>query len=356
MPDDEHAIFVQIALKKKGHRGVLWYTADFPAQQEHSFELSDAGISWHAEGASFNIKNDKFDVVWYRRPGKPKISESIHPDDQAQASKEAIMLFQTFWYVIAPNARWVNPANNSRMANSKLLQLKMATEVSLKTPKTLISNNPEKIKNFLLSHQASGVIYKALYPMVWFEKDSIRVNYTKEINLKSLPSDSALSMLPGIFQEKIQKAYELRITYFGGYAVTVKLNSQEHPVGQFDWRCIPSHELIVEEYKLPEGIHQKCQALMRKLGIVFGCFDFIVTPENEYYFLEINEAGQFLWVEALNPNIRMLDIFTEFLINQSPDFHWRERPDSVKLSDFEEKTRNLSQEAKKLHKPVKLYQ
>jgi glutathione synthase/RimK-type ligase-like ATP-grasp enzyme len=29
----------------------------------------------------------------------------------------------------------------------------------------------------------------------------------------------------------------------------------------------------------------------------FGCFDFIVTPEGEYVFLECNPNGQWLWIE-----------------------------------------------------------
>ena len=59
---------------------------------------------------------------------------------------------------------------------------------------------------------------------------------------------------------------------------------------------------------------------MNHFGIVFGCFDFIVTPDGEYFFLEINEQGQFLWVEDANPSIKMLDTFTEFLIEQSSNF------------------------------------
>ena len=36
----------------------------------------------------------------------------------------------------------------------------------------------------------------------------------------------------------------------------------------------------------------------------FGAFDFIVTPNNEWVFLELNPNGQWLWLEkALNINI-----------------------------------------------------
>ncbi len=32
--------------------------------------------------------------------------------------------------------------------------------------------------------------------------------------------------------------------------------------------------------------------------MVYGALDFIVTPEGQHVFLEVNPAGQYLWVEA----------------------------------------------------------
>lgn len=54
---------------------------------------------------------------------------------------------------------------------------------------------------------------------------------------------------------------------------------------------------------------------MRQLGIVFGCFDFIITPDDEYIFLEVNEMGQFLWIEEILPELKLLDKFCEFLVS-----------------------------------------
>ena len=32
-------------------------------------------------------------------------------------------------------------------------------------------------------------------------------------------------------------------------------------------------------------------------NLVFGAFDYIVTPQNEWIFLELNPNGQWLWLE-----------------------------------------------------------
>ena len=37
---------------------------------------------------------------------------------------------------------------------------------------------------------------------------------------------------------------------------------------------------------------------MDAFGLLYGAFDFIVTPEGRHVFLEVNPAGQYLWVEA----------------------------------------------------------
>lgn len=56
---------------------------------------------------------------------------------------------------------------------------------------------------------------------------------------------------------------------------------------------------------------------MANLGLVFGCIDIIVTLNGEYCFLEVNEMGQFLWIERANPEIRILDAFCDFLLTVS---------------------------------------
>lgn len=104
-PEDPHSIFIKLALAEKGHQAVLWYTADFPTQQTHSFDLKNGDIHWRAVGAEFNvIDNNEFDVVWLRRPRKPVLPDFLHPDDKENASHEAIEFFKTFWQVIAPKS------------------------------------------------------------------------------------------------------------------------------------------------------------------------------------------------------------------------------------------------------------
>jgi glutathione synthase/RimK-type ligase-like ATP-grasp enzyme len=350
-PDDTHAIFVKLALEEKGHEAVLWYTADFPGQQTHSFDLHGSDIRWRSNGTEFNvINNNEFDVVWLRRPRRPALPDFVHSDDRENALNEVTELYKTFWQVIAPHAFWINPLNAARTVNCKLQQLKAAVEVGLTIPDTLISNDPLEIKSFIEHNRQAATIYKTLYPTTWVGKDYIHLTYTKEITQKQLPSDAVLQITPSIFQKKIPKAYELRINFFGDQAITAKLKSQEHARGKMDWRYVPPSELKIEEFELPDIIYKKCKAFMEIFGIVFGCFDFIVTPENEYYFLEINEQGQFLWIEDVNPKIKLLDCFTNFLIARSRNFSWNKSAIGISIGNYRKQMVKIKENAIKNHK------
>ncbi|MES2217896.1 MAG: hypothetical protein V4501_05760 [Pseudomonadota bacterium] len=356
-PDDQHALFVKLALEKKGHQAILWYTADFPELQTHSFEFQKENISWRAQGTDFEVQEDlKFDVVWWRRPRRPVIPNYVHPEDMENATYENMELYKAFWHIVAPDAFWVNPIWGAKKSSCKLLQLKIAKSLDFNIPATLVSNNPTDIKKFISKNAASNTIFKPLFPVAWFGKNEIRLTYTKEINLNMLPNDKYLQTTAGIFQKKIDKAFELRVNIFGNTCIAAKLSSQQHPQGIEDWRKIPTNELLIDTFKLPDDIFRKCKLLMQEFGIVFGCFDFIVTPEGEYYFLEINEQGQFLWIEDVNPNIKILDAFTDFLISGSANFRWKRNSQSVSLKNYFQEMLHAKEQAIKSHQaPATLF-
>ena len=73
---------------------------------------------------------------------------------------------------------------------------------------------------------------------------------------------------------------------------------------------------------------------MHDLGLAFGCLDFIVTPDGKYVFLEVNQMGQFLWVEVANPDLLVLDAFCHLLVSGTADFPWAPQADALRVADF----------------------
>jgi len=53
----------------------------------------------------------------------------------------------------------------------------------------------------------------------------------------------------------------------------------------------------IEAVELPDEVQALLHALMARLGLVYGAIDMRLTPDDRYVFLEINPAGQWLFVE-----------------------------------------------------------
>jgi glutathione synthase/RimK-type ligase-like ATP-grasp enzyme len=340
--NDSHAIVVGKALRAKGHEAFPWHGADFPTRQQVSVEISpEAGFDLRIEGPGVCLANASFDVVWYRRPTRPVLSEEtgLHAGDLQIAKRECNAFYSALWHLISPDAFWVNPAWAAERTNAKPLQVTEAVKAGLTVPPTLFSTDPEQIRRFLGKHQGE-VIYKAFTPVQWRTADGVAFSFTSEVSLDDLPDDDVLRLSPGIFQRKVKKAQELRVTCMGNHVVAASLQPQAGGKAQIDWRASFS-KLKAEKAVLPENVRLGCLALMRRMGIVFGCFDFIVTPENDYVFLEVNEMGQFLWLDAIDPDFMLLDAFCEFLISRRSDFTWAPSKSSV---HFEELNRNIREE------------
>lgn len=341
-PDDIHALLVKLALEHFDQDCDLWFTADMPTQQTNSIYLSNDSFYWQSEDSQNQIKktmSDPIDVVWWRRPRRPFVPETAHQNDMDCIKKENTLFHESSSLILASDAWWVNPYDSIKYANSKVYQLKLAPSCGLKIPPTLISNSPEDIKAFITKHDS--VIYKPFFPHNWLENDVLKFSYTQGVALNQLPSDNLLQMTPGIFQQQLKKKYELRVTCFGEHLVAVKIDSQNHPKGMTDWRIAPTHELKLEPYSLSLATENSIRRFMKQLGIVFGCFDFIVTPDDDIYFLEVNQQGQFLWIEDLLPEVRMLDMFVHFVMNKSVDFKWKKSSESIKLLDFDSEATQL---------------
>jgi hypothetical protein len=331
--NDVHAKAVRRALAHKGHEAVLLYGGDVPTRLHTSIELDEeSGLSWKLSGSAPELTDKQFDVVWYRRPTAPMFPESMSPGERDVASREWEALTRGFWGLVAPQAFWVNPLEGRARAFSKPIQLSAAIDVGLRIPPTLFSNAPEDIKKFIARYPGEA-IYKGFRPAVWEMEGGLSRLLTTSVEIEDLPDDSALMLCPGIFQKRMEKDYEVRATFMGDYCVAAKLLSQEHEDTKLDWRTVPDRVRNIP-YELPKEIALRCRLLMNKLGIVFGCFDFIVTPNGDYVFLEVNEMGQFLWLEETTPEILMLESFCSFLQNCGLSESWHPSGEVIHLADF----------------------
>lgn len=332
VPGDSHAYAVAEALRVRGAEPLVYHTADFPSRSGESVLFEGEESKVYIEAPEAVSHPAVVDTVWRRRPAYSLDLDILHPADQKFVDLECNIFRNSFLTQLHPEAFWVNPHEGAVRAGRKLLQQRAAVGVGLPTPDTLFSNDPDRIRSFIRSH-GGQIVYKPFRPVYWQDEETSYIPYTSLLTEDRLPEDALLRSHPGIYQALVPKAYELRITMMGRRAYGAKLLSQDTENGRLDWRKSYA-DLRMEPFDVPPQVASRCFALLERLGIVFGCFDFIVTPDRQVVFLEVNEMGQFLFVELFT-GLPLLDAFSEFLIQRSTEFDWRKEQVRIRYGDIQ---------------------
>jgi len=229
----------------------------------------------------------------------------------------------------------VNPPEAHRRDCDKLRQLQAAARVGLTIPPSLLSNEPAEIAAFYDSC-AGEVIYKPFKPGRWLSATGRpTVSFTADVPASLLQERSALASAPGIYQEKMPKRDEWRITVFGRSCFAVRIDSQKEQKSAMDWRA-GQQTIDMVPAEVPDWLARACFRFNDALRLRFASFDFVRMPDDSFVFLEANQAGQFLWKEVQDPAFPLLAAFTDFLLSRDPQYEWRGEPSWPRFGDFEE--------------------
>jgi ATP-GRASP peptide maturase of grasp-with-spasm system len=124
----------------------------------------------------------------------------------------------------------------------------------------------------------------------------IMVDYTVKLNQYSI---IPTSFFPSLVQNYIPKKYELRIFYLNGLFWSMAIFSQNDNTTVTDFRNYnrqkPNRNV---PFIVPKYLKTQLLELMTRLNLNCGSIDMIVTPDNEFYFLEVNPIGQFGMVDS----------------------------------------------------------
>lgn len=311
--EDMHAGAVATALESLGADVMFSVGTDVPARQSCSCLIDQGHDKRLIERGGTTVDlGGSIDLVWSRR-AQLFTTPDLHPDDIAFANREFSFFLDGFWAQAAPDAVWVNPWAARKFSNTKLNQFAAARQAGFRISPTLISHDPDQIVAFVDAHGAGRVVFKTLTPAWWQEPGIGNLTTSTVVVTPDLLDDRhALRLCPGIYQVLIEKAAELRVTVMGDEVHCVEVVAGSLPGAAIDWR-VGQHEMRVRRFSLPTAVEAKCLAITRGLGLAFGCIDLILGKDGGWYFLEVNEMGQFLWIENMLPEARYLEAFVRFL-------------------------------------------
>jgi glutathione synthase/RimK-type ligase-like ATP-grasp enzyme len=228
--------------------------------------------------------------VWFRRTKLPELN-NIPTDRKLFLLTEIENFSKNLFSIIDSN--WISNPYAVYQAENKLLQLKTAQEIGFILPATLVTNDKRKLISFFYDHK-QNIIIKPIAQTRINHKNNASFIFTNKVNEDLINRIDEFDLTPCIFQENIEKDYELRLTVVGNDVFPAAVYSQTENETLTDWR---RKKLSFSKIAIPDYIKELCIEIVRKLNLSFGAIDLIKTKSGQYVFLEINPNGQWVWIE-----------------------------------------------------------
>lgn len=310
---DQTADFLILELKNRDIDYIRFNTEDFPKAILLNWEIKNGLPDGYLTFPKRRIRLNEITSIWYRRPVSPTPnSEILDPEVQDFVAEESRTALEGLWRTL--DCFWVSNPDNIRVAENKIYQLKVAVQEGFNIWPTMITNDPVSAREFY-REQEREIVYKPLRKGRLIREGELSLIFTSLIGADVVNEFDSIEYAPCLLQKYIHKNIELRVTVIGRKVFTVAIDSQNTPDAIHDWRKAQGN-LPHALYNLPIHIEDKCVALVKRLGLEFGAIDLIITPDNEFVFVEINPNGQWAWIQQLCPEIPMREALVDLLIHR----------------------------------------
>lgn len=339
--DDVHARIVKHRIDQlDGCRGWLVDSLTFPigSSLDYSPTSPDQAILGLVEGLPGMYGSNAEDIllrrkteadlislanvpaVWWRRPRGHLISKDISEQrfrGYAAANTRAAI---EGWLAMAGamGIRVVNTPDDENRASQKALQLYVAKQLGMNVPETLFGSDHEEIRRWVKGQNKAGyeVIFKPLAPSRGAYQST---QVLHEEHQKLL--DKA-RYCPTIFQQRI-KGSDIRAIVIGSRVFALE-EKAVCPEGEVDIRT--DFNTQASPIELPEELVTKILDTNERLGLNFGAYDFKRDQNGQFWFLEVNPSGQWLWVE-FEGHYPISEAFARYLtLGPGAEFETQEQP------------------------------
>jgi hypothetical protein len=228
-------------------------------------------------------------AVWYRRAVHPGPVAGLSRGQRAFVAGELRHL--SMGLVLNPDVTWVNPIDSVSVAEHKLYQLQVARQVGFRVPRTFVSRDAAELRRFAAENEA-GTICKPIFHGMFVDEGDAYSVYTRRVVPDSFEVE-CVNICPVLLQEEITRRADVRVTFVGPRYFAADITGDSSLV---DWRD-PDVSVSYSASTLTDDVEGKCRRMLDRLGLIYGAFDFVRTPEGQLVFLEVNPTGEWAWLE-----------------------------------------------------------
>jgi ATP-GRASP peptide maturase of grasp-with-spasm system len=241
------------------------------------------------------FKLNDIETIWFRRGGvrlfcndiSTSLPRSIKVGLRNFMQQELFIIRETLYLEFRRKRCFGNLGNTN-----KLEILNIAKSVGLNIPDTLITMDKSDLISFQNKHPR--IISKAISENVHFSDSNYHFFYpnaiVEKVHLKEIPN----RFQPTLFQQYIDKLFEVRIFIFSGKLFAGAIFSQSNDKTKVDYRNYDaSNPNRLVPFSIPKSLKTKLIKLMKVARLNSGSVDLIYNERNEFIFLEINPVGQF---------------------------------------------------------------
>jgi len=159
----------------------------------------------------------ELDVVWWRRfKSAQKFDTVFYPSAQESIINNDCRSSFFGGLVTSFSGYWVSHPYATEHAGNKLYQLSLARQSGFRVPQTLISQNPESVRQFVSKLPLGHTIVKSV---TGGNKEVFL--FTQFVTGADLESDASIKVCPAIYQEYIPGEAHIRLNCFGDASVTL---------------------------------------------------------------------------------------------------------------------------------------
>lgn len=263
----------------------------FPSQLSLSARLDGGRWDGLLQTPARTVELGEVRSVWYRAPETYEFPPELSAPERHHAFMEA--KYGLGGVLSSLPVLWVNHPGRAADAAYKPVQLARAAHAGLSVPATVITNEADTARTFAKEGQT---VTKLIGAATLVEDNARKVGFTRMVTAGDLDDLRGVELTAHCFQRWVDKAYEVRVVVIGEQLTAAAIHAGSEDA-RVDWRSdydALSYELIT----LPDQVADGVRRLMTDLDLRYAALDFVVTPDEQFVFLEINPGGQFGWIEA----------------------------------------------------------